>query len=213
MFTDIALDGPRIICRMPLQCRSIPAALTEQADIAVTQLGGGDQRPVAFQVHGVGAVMLHPGAAPLGVESGARALAQACARLTPPSRLVCITAAADSPPLAATLILPLDPRSAAAAAADRAVLVAFMGFSSMFDAVDTTLLTTIWSARPTVVSALLPALAADHRLQQVVHACVLGLASREFGNPHARCAHRPGWRDVLESAISRSHLSSKRTLQ
>jgi hypothetical protein len=185
-FTDIALDGPRLIWRMPLQCRAIPAELAEQADLAVAQLRSGNGRPVAFTIQSVGAVMLHPGAAPLGVEPGARALAQVCARLTPPSRLVSITAAADTPPLAATLVLPRTAAVRRAAAADWDALRAFVAFSSMFRAVDRALLTSIWGARPTVVSTLLPALAADHRLQQAVHACVLGLASHHFGEPRTR---------------------------
>jgi hypothetical protein len=185
-FTDIALDGPRLIWRMPLQSRAIPAELAEQADLAVAQLRSQNDRPVAFTTQCVGAVMLHPGAAPLGVEPGARALAQACARLTPPSRLVSITAGIDTPPLAATLVLPRTTAVRRAAAADWVALRAFIAFSSAFGAVDPGLLTSIWAARPTVVSTLLPALAADHRLQQAVHACVLGLASYQFGGRRTR---------------------------
>lgn len=182
-FTDIALDGSRLIWRMPLQCRAIPAELAEQADLAVAQLRSGNGRPVAFTIQSVGAVMLHPGAAPLGAGPGARALAQVCARLTPPSQLVSITAAVESPPLAATLVLPRTAAARRAAAADWEALHAFIAFSSMFRTVDRALLTSIWRARPAVLSTLLPALATDHWLQQAVHACVLGLASYHFGGP------------------------------
>lgn len=194
VFTEIALDGPRLVWRMPQQCEAVPTAIARPAARAFAQLRIRDGRPVAFAMPRRGAVMLHPGAVPLGTGPGARVLAQACARLTPPSRLVSITADAGGPPLAATLFLPMTPAADPAATADWCALRALITFSAMVNIVDPRLLRAVWASRPMAVTSLLPALANDALLQHDVHACVLGLAAYTFGaRRHASGLRGAAW--------------------
>jgi hypothetical protein len=102
-FTDLAFDGTSIVWRIMHHCHAVPETMARPARNALAALDAGNRGPVVFVASGGGAVALHSGGVPFGAGPAARVLAQASARLSPPSRLVVIAATADGPPLAASL--------------------------------------------------------------------------------------------------------------
>ncbi len=100
-FTDLAFDGTSIVWRITHHYHAVPDSMAHPARSALAALDEQLERqvdaqmdpPVAFVASGGGAVALHSGGVPFGAGPAARVLAQASARLSPPSRLIVITSA------------------------------------------------------------------------------------------------------------------------
>jgi hypothetical protein len=122
-------------------------------------------------------VALHSGGVPFGAGPAARVLAQASARLSPPSRLIVITPPGGGPPLAVTVLLPWTPDSAMIPVGDLAALAAVVGLPSDAGSVDPALIRMAWGSRPAVVTSLLPPSANSDSDTRTVHECILGLAA------------------------------------
>ncbi len=152
-----------------------------QARHALAGLDDGTGRPVAFVAVGGGAVALHSGGVPFGAGPAARVLAQASARLSPPSRLIVIAAPGGGPPLAVTLLLPWIPDSAIIPVEDLVALAAVIGLPSHAGSVDPAVIRMAWGARPAVVTSLLPPCAKSGSDIRTLHECILGLAAEGLG--------------------------------
>jgi hypothetical protein len=127
---------------------------------------------------------------PFGAGPAARVLAQASARLSPPSRLIVITPQGGGPPLAVSLLLPWTPDSAIIPVGDLVALAAVVGLPSDAGVVDPALIRMAWGARPAVVTSLLPPSMASGADTRTVHECILGLAAEGLcrGAPTRRAA-------------------------
>jgi hypothetical protein len=176
-FTDLAFDGTRIVWRITHHIHAVPETMARPARRALAGLDDGTNRPVAFVAVGGGAVALHSGGVPFGAGPAARVLAQASARLSPPSRLIVISPPGGGPPLAVTLLLPWTPDSAIIPAGDLVALAAVVGLPSDAGSVDPALIRMAWGGRPAVVTSLLPPSAKSDSDTRTVHECVLGLAA------------------------------------
>jgi hypothetical protein len=186
-FTDLAFDGTRLVWRITHYCHAVPGTMAGPANLALASLDAGNGGPVVFEASNGGAVALHSGAVPFGAGPAARVLAQACARLTPPGRLVLIGTTGDGPLLAATLLLPWTSDADDISAADLAALAAVASLRSDSGAVDPGLIRMAWSARPAVVTSLLPGLVVSGGPElATVHECILGLAAAVFGGSRRR---------------------------
>lgn len=185
-FTDLAFDGTGLVWRITQHCHSVPDTMANPARVALAALDAGNGGPVMFVASNGGAVALRSGRVPFGDRPAARVLAQACARLNPPSRLVLIAGPPDGPLLAATLLLPWTPDADDISAADLAGLAALASLRSESGSVDPGLIRMVWSARPAAVTSLLPGLAPDGPELVTVHECVLGLAVDVLRGPRSR---------------------------
>jgi hypothetical protein len=216
-FTDLAFDGTSIVWRITHHYHAVPesmarpargvlAALAEQSDKQV-------DRPVAFVASGGGAVALHSGGVPFGAGPAARVLAQASARLSPPSRLIAITRASDGSPLAAALLLPWSPVAGTVPVGDLVVLAALIGLRSGAGSVDPALIRMAWDGRPAVVTSLLPGCTSGgaERASEIetIHECILGLAAEGLGWPQQRrrpavASSRRSWRTLAHLALGQT---------
>jgi hypothetical protein len=188
-FTDLAFDGTRIVWRITHHYHAVPETMTRPARDALAALDDGTDRPVAFVAAGGGAVALHSGGVPFGAGPAARVLAQASARLSPPSRLIVMSLSASGPPLAATLLLPWSADSAIIPVEDLVTLAAVVGLSSDAGSVDPALIRMAWSGRPAVITSLLPGSTRKAADTDAIHDCILGLAAEGLGRPQP--ARRP----------------------
>ncbi len=176
-FTDLAFDGTSIVWRITHHIHAVPETMARPARHALAALDNGTGRPVAFVAVGGGAVALHSGGVPFGAGPAARVLAQASARLSPPSRLIVIAPKGGGPPLAVTLLLPWTPDSAIIPVGDLVALAAVVGLHSDAGLVDPALIRMAWGGRPAVVTSLLPPSAKSDSDRRTVHECILGLAA------------------------------------
>jgi hypothetical protein len=176
-FTDLAFDGTSIVWRITHHVHAVPETMARPARHALAGLDDGTGRPVAFVAVGGGAVALHSGGVPFGAGPAARVLAQASARLSPPSRLIVIAPQSGGPPLAVTLLLPWTPDSAIIPVGDLVALAAVVGLHSDAGLVDPALIRMAWGGRPAVVTSLLPPSANSDADTRTVHECILGLAA------------------------------------
>jgi hypothetical protein len=180
-FTDLAFDGTSIVWRITHHYHAVPETMARPARDALAGLDDG--RPVAFVAAGGGAVALHSGGVPFGAGPAARVLAQASARLSPPSRLIVISSPGAGRPLAATLLLPWSADSAIIPVGDLVALAAIVGLSSDAGSVDPALIRMAWSGRPAVITSLLPGSASRAADTDAIHECILGLAALGLGRP------------------------------
>ena len=185
-FTDLAFDGTSIVWRITHHYHAVPESMARPARIALAALNEHVDRPVAFVASGGGAVALHSGGVPFGAGPAARVLAQASARLSPPSRVIVITPPGDGPPLAATLLLPWSADSDVIPVGDLAVLAAVIGLRSDAGSVDPALIRMAWDGRPAVVTSLLPGSTSNAAGVNTMHECILGLAAEGLGWPRQR---------------------------
>jgi hypothetical protein len=180
-FTDLAFDGTSIVWRITHHYHAVPESMARPARSALAALEEQLDRTVAFVASGGGAVALHSGGVPFGAGPAARVLAQASARLSPPSRLIVITAPGDGPPLAATLLLPRSPDSGIVPVGDLVALAAVIGLRSEAGLVDPALIRMAWDGRPAVVTTLLPGSTSNATDVDTIHECILGLAAEGLG--------------------------------
>jgi hypothetical protein len=220
-FTDLAFDGTSIVWRITHHYHAVPesmgrparralAALAEQlAEQLEEPFEAQADRPVAFVASGGGAVALHSGGVPFGAGPAARVLAQASARLSPPSRLIVMTAPDGGPPLAATLLLPWSPDSAIIPVGDLVALAAVAGLRSDAGWVDPPLIRMAWEGRPAVVTSLLPGSTSSATAIDTIHECVIGLAAEGLGWPQRK--RRPAVASSRRSWRAPAHLAAGQT--
>lgn len=189
-FTDLAFDGTSIVWRITHHYHAVPESMARPARSALAALDeqneGQLDQPVAFVASGGGAVALHSGGVPFGAGPAARVLAQASARLSPPSRLIVITAPGDALPLAVALLLPWSPDSSMIPVGDLVALAAVVGLRSEAGFVDPGLIRMAWDGRPSVVTSLLPGSTTSATDVDTIHECILGLAAEGLGWPQQR---------------------------
>jgi hypothetical protein len=192
-FTDLAFDGTSILWRITHHCHAVPETMAGAARDALAGLDDGTGRPVAFVAAGGGAVALLSGGVPFGAGPAARVLAQASARLSPPSRLIVMCPSGGGPPLAATMLLPWSADSAIIPVGDLVALAAVVGVSSDTGSVDPALIRMAWSGRPAVITTFLPGSTRSAAHTNAMHECILGLAAEGLGRP------QPGRRAAASS--------------
>jgi hypothetical protein len=228
-FTDLAFDGTSIVWRITHHYHAVPESMARPAKHVLAALDGQEVGPVAFVASGGGAVALHSGGVPFGAGPVARVLAQASARLSPPSRLVVITRPGDGRPLAATLLLPWSPDSAMIPVGELVALAAIIGMRTGAGTVDPALIRMAWDCRPAVVTSLLPA-SASHTTSNptsnstgnatadsmssgsdidTIHECILGLAAEGLGWPQPKrrpavASSRRSWRALAHLALGQT---------
>lgn len=209
-FTDLAFDGTSIVWRITHHYHAVPESMARPARSVLAALGERVDRPVAFVASGGGAVALHSGGVPFGAGPAARVLAQAGARLSPPSRLIVITGPGNGPPLAATLLLPWSPDSAMIPVGELAALAAIIGMRQGAGSVDPALIRMAWDGRPAVVTSLLPgsttSVTDSPSDVDTIHECILGLAAEGLGWPQPRrrpavASPRRSWRALAHLAL------------
>jgi hypothetical protein len=198
-FTDLALDGTRVVWRITQHCHAVPNTMASPVRVALAALDAGYIGPVVFVASNGGAVTLHPGRVSFGGGPAARVLAQACARLRPPSRLVLIAATGDGPLLAAALVLPWTSDGDDISAADLAGLAALASLRSEAGTVNPGIIRMVWSSRPAVVTSVMSGLTSTVPELVTVHECVLGVAAEVFGGSR-RTARAPALARRLVSA-------------
>ena len=196
-FTDLAFDLRGVVWRIVHHCHAVPETMARPARAALAALDASGGGPVAFVASGGASVMLQTAEASVGASPEARVLAQACARLAPPSRAVVIAGAGGGPLLGVTLLLPWTSDADEISAPDLAALAAVIGLRSPAGAVDSALIRMAWGARPVVVTTLLPGLTPGQGDLIPLHECVLGLAADVLNasrrRPKAKSARVPGW--------------------
>ena len=216
-FTDLAFDGTNILWRITHHYHAVPDSMARPARSALAALEGQTEeqvgmqmdRPVAFVASGGGAVALHSGGVPFGAGPAARVLAQASARLSPPSRLIVITSPADGVPIAATLLLPWSPDSSVIPVGDLVALAAVVGLPSEAGFVDPALVRMAWDGRPSVVTSLLPGSTSSATDVDTIHECILGLAAEGLGWPQQKrrpavASSRRSWRALAHLALGQT---------
>lgn len=208
-FTDLAFDGAGVAWRIVHHCHAVPETMARPARAALAALDASCGGPVMFAASGGGAVALQAGGVPFGSGADARVLAQACARLAPPSRAVLILGANRGPLLGATLLLPWTSDGDEVSAPDLAALAAVVSLRSASGAVDSGLIRMAWNARPAVVTTLLPGLTHGDADLIPLHECVLGLAAHILGGPR-RARATPGSLPAWTGASARLAIGQPR---
>jgi hypothetical protein len=207
-FTDLAFDATSIVWRITHHYHAVPESMARPARSVLAALEEQVDRPVAFVASGGGAVALHSGGVPFGAGPAARVLAQASARLSPPSRLIVITPPDDGPPLAAILLLPWSPDSAVIPVGELAALASIVGLRSAAGWVDPALIRMAWDGRPAAVTSLLPGSTSDVKDVDTIHECIVGLAAEGLGWQQTRrpavASSRRTWRALAHLAIGQT---------
>jgi hypothetical protein len=208
-FTDLAFDSTSIVWRITHHYHAVPESMARPARSALAALEEQSDRPVAFVASGGGAVALLSGGVSFGAGPAARVLAQASARLSPPSRLVVIAPPDDGPPLAATLLLPWSPDSAILPVGDLVALASIAALRSDAGSVDPALIRMAWEGRPAVVTSLLPGSTINSSAVDTIHECVLGLAAEGLGLAQykrrpAVALSRRSWRALAHLALGQT---------
>jgi len=208
-FTDVAFDSTSIVWRITQHYHTVPESMARPARNALVALEEQPDQPAAFVASGGGAVALHSGGVPFGAGPAARVLAQASARLSPPSRLIVITPSGDGPPLAATLLLPWSPDLGFIPVEDLVALAAVAGLRSDRGSVDAALIRMAWDGRPAVVTSLLPGCTSSVAGVDTIHECILGLAAEGLGWPQQKkraavASSRRSWRALAHLALGQT---------